>query len=461
MGVAASASVSIVHDGALWGLVACHSSTPRQLPLHTRIACRTLAGSLARQIRAKEDAELFRERIRLRAAEDAVVLRLGSEISLATFFAKAGDDMRQMLGADSFAVVRGDELYASGLSPMPDHIRSVAAHVAETAKSTPFFTDRLSQLLPSAQDFKELASGVLAITMSIDEPTILMWFRAEQIEVVNWAGNPHKDLSANLNVPLSPRASFESWSEAVRGRSAPWTLFEVEAASRLRKTMFEARQNRRLSEVNRELSATIADNEVLIEQKDYLIKEVHHRVQNSLQLVSAFLRLQSRSVGDPVLTGHLAEAQRRLSAVAMVHRRLHTDEHIQSVDLSRYLADLCSEIRSTMDDLWGDKLTLELAPILISTDRAINVGLILTELVINANKYAYGGSPGPIAIALEQHRNRFCLVVSDCGTGVSSSGNGFGSRMLTAMVSHLSGTMERSDNNPGLRVTVTAPIADE
>ena len=461
MGVGASASVSIVRDGSLWGLIACHNSTPKHLPLHQRMACRALAGSLARQIGAKEDAELFRERIRLRAAEDAVVLRLGSDISLATFFDTAGDEMRRMFGADSFAAVRGPELYVAGRSPKPEDIRAVAAHVGGEAKATVFSTDRFSEFLPAAHSCKDLASGVLAITISAEIPTILMWFRAEQVEVVNWAGNPHKDAAGDPEASLTPRASFESWTEAVRGRSAPWTLFEIEAANRLKKTMFEVRQNRRLFEVNRELTATIADNESLLVQKDYLMREVHHRVQNSLQLVSAFLGLQSRSIGDAILTEHLAEAQRRLTAVAMVHHRLHTDEHVQSVDLARYIDDLCSEITSTMDKSWGDQLTLELSPILISTNRAINVGLILTELVINANKYAYGGNPGPIAIALRQERNRFRLTVADRGTGLMSDGKGFGTRMLEAMVSRLSGTMEHADNGPGLRITITAPIADK
>jgi chemotaxis family two-component system sensor kinase Cph1 len=366
-----------------------------------------------------------------------------------------------MLGAGSFAAVRGTELFVAGRSPRHDDIRTVAAHVMDLGRALPFSTDRLSEQLPAALGCQDLASGVLSVTMSMDEPTILIWFRAEQIEVVNWAGNPQKDIPLDPNAALTPRASFESWSEAVRGRSAPWTLFEIEAAGRLKRTMFDARQNRRLFEVNRELTATIADNESLLLQKDYLIKEVHHRVQNSLQLVSAFLGLQARAAGDEVLTTHLAEAQRRISAVAMVHRRLHADEHVQAVDLARYIGDLCTEIKSTMDASWGSQIELELAPILISTDRAVNVGLILTELVINANKYAYAGRSGPITIALEQHRNRFRLIVADRGGGKSGPGQGFGSRMLRSMVARLSGTIEETDNDPGLRVTIAAPITDE
>lgn len=196
----------------------------------------------------------------------------------------------------------------------------------------------------------------------------------------------------------------------------------------------------------------------LLLQKDYLIKEVHHRVQNSLQLVSSFLSLQGRAIGDATLSKHLAEAQRRLSAVAMVHRRLHSDDQIQAVDMYRYITDLCGEIASTMDQRWSDQINLDLANILFSTDRAVSVGLILTELIINANKYAYGGGSGPITIALEQHRNQCRLTVADKGTGKTGDREGFGSRMLQSIIKSLSGSMQEVSNDPGLRVIVTVPI---
>ena len=90
----------------------------------------------------------------------------------------------------------------------------------------------------------------------------------------------------------------------------------------------------------------------------------------------------------------------------------------------------------------------------------MNVGLVLTELVINANKYAYGGAPGPVSIALEQHRARFRLIVADRGAGKPSGGRkGFGTRMVAAMVDGLQGVLEELPNQPGLRVILTAPIS--
>jgi two-component system, chemotaxis family, sensor kinase Cph1 len=458
MGVAASASVSIVRDGVLWGLIACHSQAPRYLPYDVRLACDALAGSLSRQIRALDELEHYRERIRLRALEDVVAARLGTEASLERFFASTGDELREVLAADGFAAVQGDTVYAAGRCPELADIRAIAKWSESRAVAQPFSTHQLAEHLPAAQAYPERASGLLATTMSTEQPTVLLWFRAEQVEVVNWAGNPHKTATADPNAPLTPRASFDAWSQAVRGRSQPWTLLEIESASRLMRTIFDARQNRRVRDLNRDLTATIADNERLLLQKDFLLKEVSHRTQNSLQLVSSFLSLQAREIGDPVLSAHLGEAQRRLLAVALVHRRLYSDARLETVDLSRYLDDLCTDIGSTMGDSWKGLVDLSLAPIIVSAAKAVKVGLILTELVINANKYAYAGGAGPISIVLEQHRNRLRLIVADKGSGKAGARQGFGSRMVDAMVKGLDGSLEEAPNDPGLRTIVTAPI---
>ena len=84
---------------------------------------------------------------------------------------------------------------------------------------------------------------------------------------------------------------------------------------------------------------------------------------------------------------------------------------------------------------------------------------MLTELIINANKYAYAGAAGPLEIGLEQSRNTLRLIVADRGGGKHTQGSGFGTRMMNAMVGQLSGELDYQDNKPGLRAVVTAPIA--
>ncbi len=457
MEVAASASISIVKDGLLWGLIACHHATPRGLSPDVRAASATLASGLARQIRAKEEAEIYRERLRLRGAEDAVIAKLATEPAPRSIVVALRDDLRRMLDADGFAFVQGTIVDTDGVCPAHDEIRDLAAWVCARSGIEPLATHELPALLPRAEAYRACASGVLAMPL-IDDGAMLFWFRAEQAEEVEWAGNPHKAVSLDPTAVLTPRTSFESWTQIVSGRSRRWTLEEIEAAHRLRRAFHDAHINQRLRLLNADMQRTLADKDVLIAQKDVLMKEVNHRVQNSLQLVAAFLSLQAKASDDAKVKEHLAEAQARLSAVALVHRRLYRDDQVESVDLSRYLEELAGDMKTSLGADWAAHMRLDLAPILVPTDRAVNIGLVLTELVINASKYAYGGRPGPILIALEQHRNRLRLIVADEGSGKVGTREGFGSRMMNAIVAGLSGTIEHDDNMPGLRVIMTAPI---
>lgn len=457
MGVAASASISIVKDGVLWGLVACHHMAPRHLSAPTRRAAALVAGGLARQITAKEQADDYRERLRIRADEDVIAAHLASDTDPAHLFKTAGADLRRMFEADGFAIIDGDTIHVDGATPEQDQILQVAGWFRQKGVE-PFHTDSLSTLFPAAAAYRERASGLLAITLSFQTPTILMWFRAEEKQVVEWAGNPHKAVNLQPGEKLTPRASFDSWSQVVLGKARRWSHTEIEAARRLLGRLYDARQNRRIRDLADNLSIAVADKDRLIAQQETLLKEVNHRVQNSLQLVMAFLALQGRASEDPALTAHLNEAQRRLSAVALVHRRLYTDDNVQSIDLSRYLSDLIVDLKGSMGAEWENQFVLDLAPVTIAADDAVQVGLVLVELIINAQKYAYGGAPGQIFVTLEQHRARFRLIVADAGRGKTGTRKGFGTRMLDSMVRRLSGTLEVTDNLPGVRTVLTAPI---
>jgi light-regulated signal transduction histidine kinase (bacteriophytochrome) len=460
MEVGASASVSIVKEGVLWGLVACHHETPKVIPYEARAAARALAGGLARQIKAREEAEGYRDRLRLRSFEDQMVELLSREGTLDAAIARHLPQVRNMFSADGVAAIRGRDLITDGLCPDAKAVMALGKWVAPRAMDTVFNTDRLGEVHADAQKHGDLASGLLAITLTRDEPWVVLWFRAEDVQVVEWAGNPHKDAGPGDGRALTPRASFDAWRETVRGRARRWTVPEIEAAARLKLAVLEVRRTRQLRELNERLLDTLAEKDSLIKQNEFLIGEVNHRVQNSLQLVSSFLALQARGSNDAALQGALEEARRRLNAVALVHRRLYRGEQIEVVDLSRYIEELVADMMSSMGSEWAAGLTLDLSPVTMPTDRAVTVGLVLTELIINANKYAYGGAPGPLEISLTEHRADLRLTVADHGAGKASGSKreGFGSRMMEALVGQLRGDLEYADNKPGLRVTLSAPL---
>ena len=459
MGVAASASISIVKDGALWGLIACHHHSPRVMPADVRVACRALAGGLSRQIKAREETDVYRQRVRLRTFEDDLVALLSREGPLNDAISNHLTEIMRMLGGDGVAVLRGSDLVLGGRCPSEATVRKLAAWTIERSDEAVFATDRLVESYPMRPEDSQLAAGLLGITISAVEPWVVLWFRAEEIEVINWAGNPHKSVTSGPGGALTPRASFEAWSETVRGRARPWTMPEIEAATRLRLAVHGVWQNRRIRELNRQLLKTVEEKDRLIQQKEFLIGEVNHRVQNSLQIVSSFLALQGRASEDPTMHAALDEARRRISAVSLVHRRLYRADQLENVDAARYVDELLNDLIVSIGPEWERHLARDLQPVMLPTDRAVGLGLILTELVINANKYAYAGGPGPLRITLAEDGNRLRLIVADAGVGRSSSRKGFGSRLMDALVGQLQGTLEYEDDHPGTRATLTILIA--
>lgn len=260
MGVKASASFSIVKDGTLWGLIACHHETPRFLPYDLRSTCRLLAGSLGQQIKAKEEAAAYRQRIRLRSFEDDIVTMLSRESMLDEAPPNHLEEIGRMMGGNGVAVLRGRDLVLNGVCPTEPEVRALISWLPRGNLDPVFSTSHLSHLYPPAEAFQAAVSGVLAVILSADEPWVLLWFRAEQVQTVEWAGDPHKGTSVDPTEVLTPRASFAAWSETVRGRSRAWSLPEIDAAGRLRIALLDAQKNRRVHELNRQMTRILQDS---------------------------------------------------------------------------------------------------------------------------------------------------------------------------------------------------------
>ncbi len=458
MGVRASASVSIIVDGELWGLVACHSPRPQLLPFELRTAATNLARSMARQIKAKGDAELYRSRMRQRQLEEELIGRLPPEQPLAAALADRGRELLELVDADGLALVGAHGVFRLGVTPSDGAVRRLVRWVAEHPGLRPLATHALPARFPEAEAWRTEASGLLGVHLQGDEPTTLLWFRAEIVETVRWAGNPTTAVKSGPAGQLTPRASFEAWSQTVIGRSRRWSASQIESAMRLRDALMDFAAVSQLRDLNRSLTASLSERELRLEQQEFLIREVNHRVQNSLTLVSSFLGLQARHAEAAAQT-ELLEARRRVRAVSMVHSRLYRAETGSSVDLERYFAELIEDLGASMGADWSAQLDSDLAPVRVEAGRAVTLGLILTELIINAQKYAYDGRPGPIRIYLEEDRTTLRLVVEDAGKGGHKVGEGFGSMMIGSLVGQLGGQLDYRDARPGLRAALKAPIA--
>ena len=457
MGVGASMSVSLLRDGGLWGLVAMHHRTAKAVPRHVRSGCTLLAQVLARQIAALEEAQTLRQGLQLRAAEDELARAVGRATSVDAGLEQRIAQVLATIPADGVAFCRGDSVAGAGRRPADEQVTALVRWTCDATDDT-FLSDRLPTAWSGGAAMQALGSGVAALVLSCEERSAIVWFRAEQVEVLTWAGDPHRAADRDPAVALTPRQSFADWSETVRGRSHPWTRAEAESVERLRDALQELRAAERLRRLNAELRESLADRDALLAQKGVLLQEVNHRVKNSLQLVSSMLSLQLRETTDEAARAQLEEARRRLGAVGLVHRRLYQSDQIESIDLGRYLQELRDELVLSLGDTWAANMRVEAPSLLIQTDRAVTLGLVVTEIVTNAVKYAYGGAPGPVAIEVQTDGAQLQVAIADRGVGRGGAGAGFGTRLLTGLTRQLKGEIAYTAGNPGTRALLTLPL---
>src|SRR5690606_36267114 len=206
--------------------------------------------------------------------EDRIVNLLSREGSLDTALLRHLPEVQNMFAADGVAVVHGTEVIHSGRCPDHAAISKLVEWNLSKEYRTVFATHELSVSDAPAEVISPLSAGVLAMTLSDTEPWMVLWFRAEAIEVINWAGNPHSSKVEGSAGALTPRASFNSWSETVRGKARRWRIPEIEAAERLASAIQNVWQTRRISDLNKELLNLVNEKEILLKQKEFLLGEV-------------------------------------------------------------------------------------------------------------------------------------------------------------------------------------------
>lgn len=243
---------------------------------------------------------------------------------------------------------------------------------------------------------------------------------------------------------------------ALRAGAADYVIKDVseDFTALLRSALEDAVVRRRLQRDNDRAQEEIR---LARDRAEAMLREVNHRVGNSLQLVSSFMSLQMRHVSDQGAKDALRESQARIEAVAHVHRRLYTSGDMSRVAMDEYLRGLMDELsKSIGPDDGSPRLILEASPLSVSTDQAVSLGVIVTELVTNAVKYAYApGQGGEIRIQMKPSDDgRAILTVEDDGPGLGlgkPKGTGLGGKIISAMASGLRSGVEYDGAHKGVR----------
>lgn len=227
MGVTATLVVSLVREGRLWGLIACHHYAPRNLRFAVRAAADLLAEVISTRISAIENYAHAQVAIQVRRLEQRLVEATSTEGDWAMALFRNPHTLLQPLDATGAALFHNGEILTSGEVPSTPELRALVKWVHEQPSDGPFSCSSVGQSNPALESLTPTASGVLAVRLSASRPDYLMWLRKEQLLSVTWAGDPTKPVVNNNPLELSPRRSFAAWSEMVRGTALPWSGIEL------------------------------------------------------------------------------------------------------------------------------------------------------------------------------------------------------------------------------------------
>ncbi len=262
MGVKATLSISLIKKDRLWGLIACHNYSPRYVSYTIRKACEFLGQVMAVELPYKEiseDYEYYREILKL--VRKNLLNAPALETSFIQTLAQDQTNLLNLVKAQGAVIRFGEDLILVGQTPPLTEVKKLIEWLSRYCHQEIFYTDCLPKLYPQAESYKNIISGVLAISLSPNQSEYhLIWFRPEVIQTVDWAGNPQDgiEIEPQKQIKLTPRRSFELWKEIVQLKSLPWKLVEIETAQELRNSLMLAalessenqlRQSRELAQV--------------------------------------------------------------------------------------------------------------------------------------------------------------------------------------------------------------------
>ncbi|MDO9411576.1 MAG: HWE histidine kinase domain-containing protein [Pseudolabrys sp.] len=373
MGVGASMSISIVVDGVLWGLFACHHYSPRLPTFQMRSVAELFAQMFSMRLESRERREIVEYERKARDISDQLLGAVASDETLLKDPDWLADILTHAIPADGVGVWINGSYAFSGTTPNQAAFRQIVRALNGKAAGKIYATDHIGALLRN--DAPEVApvAGLLAIPISRSPRDYVVLFRTELIRSVRWAGDPHKPAKFGPNGPrLTPRESFAEWKELVQGRSKQFTSSELRVAETLRATLIEV--------VLRLADEAAAERHQANARQELLIAELNHRVRNILGVIRGLIR-QSQP-DDEAVKEFVKLVDGRIHALARAHNQI-TDDHWGPAPFETLIAAEAAAFASDR----VERLSASGPPVLLNPQAYSSMALVMHELVTNATKY--------------------------------------------------------------------------
>nr|ARG47671.1 cph8 (G722V) [Cloning vector pJFR1] len=466
MGVGASLTISLIKDGHLWGLIACHHQTPKVIPFELRKACEFFGRVVFSNISAQEDTETFDYRVQLAEHEAVLLDKMTTAADFVEGLTNHPDRLLGLTGSQGAAICFGEKLILVGETPDEKAVQYLLQWLENREVQDVFFTSSLSQIYPDAVNFKSVASGLLAIPIA--RHNFLLWFRPEVLQTVNWGGDPNHAYEATQEdgkIELHPRQSFDLWKEIVRLQSLPWQSVEIQSALALKKAIVNLilRQAEELH-----MAAGVKQ---LADDRTLLMAGVSHDLRTPLTRIRLATEMMSEQ------DGYLAESINKdieeCNAIIeqfIDYLRTGQEMPMEMADLNAVLGEVIAAEsgyeREIETALYPGSIEVKMHP--LSIKRAV------ANMVVNAARYGNGW----IKVSSGTEPNRAWFQVEDDGPGIAPeqrkhlfqpfvrgdsartiSGTGLGLAIVQRIVDNHNGMLELgTSERVGLSIRAWLPV---
>jgi two-component system, chemotaxis family, sensor kinase Cph1 len=418
MGVAASLTISLIKEGRLWGLIVCHHRTPKLLPYELRQACGLLGQVIFDRISIGEDIADYAHRAKLAHVQSLGLERMSRQASFVDALMGISPNLLDLFDAGGAAITVGGKWTSIGKTPTPAQLDDLVRWLREDIRDDVFSTDSLSRINAAAPKFKDIASGMLTISLS---PKIcILCFRPEVLQTVNWGGNPY-DTYPEIREPHGHVSrSFELWKELVEGHSHPWKPVEMEAATELRKSIVNSILHQ--SEELALLAINLERSNAELKQFAYVAS---HDLQEPLNQVTSYVKLLESRYGEKLdrdaheFIGFAVEGvnlmQTLIDDVLAYSQVQINGVELQLIDaeiaLERALSHLRGQIEATSAIVKSDPLPTILAD-------GTQLSQLFQNLIGNAIKFRTPNTIPEIQISATKQEKDWLFSVSANGIGI-------------------------------------------
>ena len=421
MGVASSFSISLLYRDELWGLIACHNYTPRFINFKAREASKLIGQIISSALEYKQDEEILVRNLDYKAAYDtlSLILRNGGNVA----YAISGHEttILHVTDATGAVVVYEDEITTLGITPDKEQLKALVDWLKLTMEDRVYYTHKLPEVYEPARAYSAVASGILACNLSKELGEMMMWFKPEKVATINWAGNPEKPVEPAENglLILSPRRSFEVWSQTVKHTSARWTQEEVANVLRLHEEVVYA--------INRQANEIRTLNEKLkqaYEELDTFSFTISHDLRTPLSTIKNYSELllesntslddDARKILQKVIGG--ADKLNFLIKEVLNYSRVGRAEmDYSSLEMSSLIEDIKTDLIVAFK-LHNLEFTVGNTPPVYG-DRTMIIQ-VFANLLNNAVKYSSRSNPPKVKIEGRETSNEVIYTVSDNGVGI-------------------------------------------